>query len=264
MGLWLLANTFGYEAAEMRFTNFDSIDHADDADDGGMMESARGGPRSLGIPIDLPGGNNRLLSYVNTNNSFTPPTHFVGVDFTTQLDATFKLLEWNDTLSGYNEIYEQAPFEGPLVGIDYSDFVVAFVPSAPIGAYSVKLSSGTYTARQLYLCAGLEFEAQGPSLEFQKTPVTDPAVYHKGNWWKLYGVAHFAVTNVDAELRDAYQALPKDDAVFFYDDTGGDDYGDFIPHKLWHCLILEEQITQAFDDLYQIDFTVGLLKHGDG
>lgn len=266
MGLWLLCNTASDEAADFRITDTSDVELSAGESEG--LDNLRGGHRGLKFRYDVADAS-RFVYTRNAGGGITTPTHVVIADSAVALgpDKDLSLLEWEDYPGSFGTVASYTGFEETLIGIDGRDWVGAW-DSILIGnpeSVGIQLDGGTAADMgKLYICAGQEFRFRAGSLVFTKVPVWAEAVRCAGNWFKLYGQAKFGVIGLSRANVADYLALPKNDAVFFYDDTGGDDYGDFLPHKLWHSVILEDVVTQYFDDFYGIDFSIGILKAGNG
>lgn len=261
MGLWLLANTVSRDAAELRLTDTSHVEiPSPEADD---IDNIRGGPRHLGYTRAA--AVTRHLNYVNTGGGLAA-THLVVTEADALSGLTVNVNSWSDYSATSANHFSSVSFGEPLIGIDGTDWCRALGSLTAKEAFGISPGVGGAAVRlgKVYFCAGQEFLYRAGNLEFSKLPAWAPAVLFNNNWWKLHGTAEFALSNLTAADVDAYLALPRKDAVFFYDDTGAADSGNFLPHKLWHAIILDEVITEVFDDFYLLQLRIGILKHGDG
>lgn len=264
MGLWLLANTVGRDAAEIRVTDNTNVEVAASEAEG--IDVIRGGPRSL--KWTQSGTNQRRIAYVNKSGLGTA-THCVIVDAALHEGKVLHVYGWDDYAASGSAMHGAAPT--PLIGIDQRDWAFELTTSFPDAeAFGVSFGiSDTYskTVRQIYFCDGLEFD-HASAVQFQRVPVHASAVPHCGNFYKIHATATMTVGPVTRADIDTYYALPKEDPVFFYDDTGGSDYGDHILHKLWHCIIAGEQVVVDYNDndeeMLFIALELSILKHGNG
>lgn len=259
MGLWLLANTAGYEAADLRLTDGWGTDITGSEENG--LQNVRGGHR--GLKFKKTETTAREIIYVN-KSGLSAPTHIVVTD-AESLDGLWMVVDGYESYPTLRLTSDHlVTFSETLVGIDGTDWcrAISFNNSyEAVGLWFRTVS--TATVGKVYFSAGLEFTAATQPI-FSKVPVWAPAERHGQHAYKLHAKARITLQNVSREMLNDYFALPKDDPIFLYDDTGGDTYGNRIPEKLWHCLILAEQVQQRFDDLYAISLELGILKHGSG
>lgn len=263
MGLWLLCNTASEEAADFRLTDDSDVELTAGESEG--LDNLRGGHRGLRFTYDV-ADTNRFV-YTRITSGMTTPTHVVIADADDALGGKeLSLLEWETYPGSMGTVASYTPFGETLIGVDGGDWVGVWdsVLIDPPEALGIALEGGAAAdIGKLYICAGQEFNYTS-GVDFTRMPVWAPSVLHKGHYYKLYGQARFSATKVTSSELESYLQLPTNDPVFFYDDTGSTGYGNLIPHKLWHCLILRESIAQGFDNLYQVTFDIGILKHGVG
>ena len=251
----MLANTAGAEAADLRETTvLDSEVSAPTAD------NVRGGPRSIGWskPSAV-----RNLVYLNKAGGFSNATHLViaGADVLSNIEVFVS--HYTSYPSAETQLFHNGNFNETLIGIDGTDFCTALASQANNVGFRLWVGTGALKLLKVYFSAGLEF-TKATQPVFSKVPVWAPAEMHGQHAYKLHAKARITLQNVSREMLADYYAMPKDDPIFLYDDTGGSTYGNRIPEKLWHCIIQAENVQQQFDDLYAISLDLGILKHGSG
>lgn len=258
MSLWILANTVSQAAADFRITDVSNVEQVDPG-----LNNLRGGPRTWKVAQE--GSLTHQYVYVNKAGGLEA-THAVIAGASGLAGANIYARSWA-TYTGSSTIHEfYAPFSEDTYGIDGSDFVIPLGAVSGKDAFGLTVTTSTDTVNflKLYFCQGLEFPYAQPVLLFRKTPVWAPAVRHDRNYYKLHGEASITLLNCTRAMVDSFLELPMLDPVFLYDETGGSDYGDFLPEKLWHCIIRSYLVSAQRDDLNAISLQVGILKHGVG
>lgn len=264
MGLWLLANTVGRDAAELRLTN--NGNGPVGASESVGIDVLRGGPRSLKW-VQTGGTDARKFAYIN-KSGLGAATHCVVVDAAAHGGANVDVIGWEDYTSDSTVMHGAAMT--PLVGIDGSDWVFELTTEFTAAeAYGITFPAGyEKTVRQVYFCNGLEFSQSVGPVPFTRVPVHAPAVQHCGNFYKLHATAALTLGPVTRAKMDKFYSLPLHEPVFLYDDTGEGDVGDHLPQRLWHCILMGNDSTVPYQDntseLLFIDLDLGILKHGNG
>lgn len=254
MALILITNQASRDSVELVVT-----DTADAAESYTDIDVLRGGPRYLNWTSIATTA--KRFVYVNKSDGLTAD-YIVVTRMDRHTSKNVKVYSW-DTYSGSRDtaIFDDAAFSETLIGIESQDWCFAFGSEATTKSglgLSLESTAATKTLSQVYFGVGLSFSniSERGDLKFQRVPIHDKPMKHEGHYYRLYGIAEFTVTEVTSADLDTYYDLPKDDPVFFYDSSGN-----FIEDKLWHCVILEEQVTVVHDELNEIRFRVGILDH---
>lgn len=266
MGLWLLANTVGRDAAELRYTNSSNTEQP-----ATNLDNLRGGPRSL--KFDQGALATRRYVYLNKAGGLAA-SHMVVANAAALEGLATSIMSWDaypGSLTSYSTYDAPASFSEPTYGIDGSDWVWAHgvgVSNRQAFGFQVATGGTGIDLLKIYFCQGMEFDYAAGTVQFQRVPVHAQAVQHCGNFYKLHATASLTLGPITRAGLDTYYGIPKDDPVFLFDDTGGEDYGDHIPHKLWHCVIMGEESVVEYSDnseeLIFVSIEIGILKHGNG
>lgn len=252
MSIWLLANTVGVLAPETRVTDASNV-KVPEAESRGI-DVIRGGPRSL--KWRQSGVSARRIWYVNKWRDFKAD-FCVWVGARHRAGTIYNIRRSNGDYSNMVTV-KSGVVNGPYSGMAGEDLVFQF-PEESAAMFGLETGGGV-EMRQLYFGKSLEFERVPPQsvVQFQPVPVWAPAVRHAGNYYKLHATSQITFV-VDDDLLVSYQRLPKDDPVFLWDPSG-----DHIRHRLWHCLVSQEQVVRLDDNLNTLTLDVNILKHGDG
>lgn len=257
MSIWLLPNTAGHAAALIEATDTSGTSESDQS----KVGCIRGGPRHLKWTSEEATAAARL-AYVESTNGLTADFcvivdaadhngKAISIRYATTYPGTTVEID-SDTLSTY-------------VGSGGTDYVNQFSKESSREAFILEFSATDYqkTARQVYFCEGLEFVdlAERSVTTRQRVSVNAPAIEFHGHYYKLWGRVELTLSQVPRADLDTYLELPKYDPVFFYDDSGSSSIGNTIDEKLWHALILEDQVKDIGDDIHEIKFVLGILRH---
>ena len=269
MSLWLIANTVARDAVDILVTNGSGTEASEAQSQG--VDIIKGGPRSFKWTHPVEASGNRITYWSkreNLNFRFC-----VLVDAKRQEGRVVRVRFYKEFFDTPVTVTERT-IGSPYIGISGADYVIHHTSTLPIldaDGIMLELSglaSESRDLRQVYFDLGLEFAKQSGGVQFERVPVWSPAVAHGGHHYKLHAIGRFTVGPMTRAVVDAYNDVPKHDPVFFYDDTGEAGYGDYLPHKLWHCVILSDDVEVDYTDgdgeLLFINFEVGLLKSGSG
>ena len=252
MSLHLIANTVGDAASGMQVV---TNSHVAATKTG--VENLKGGPRFLGFTTSV---DRRRVAYVNTRGGLEA-NFMVAVGMDAHDMKEINVLAYSTWTSTASSIFSTASFGETLVGPFARDWVVPLGAQTNKQAFALHFATGSYpkTLKKLYFGQSLEFpyvDERSP-LRFRRMPVWGSQVRYRDTYYRLWGEAELAVTNVTDAMKNAYYSLPMDDPVFFYDDSENSRY---LPHKLWHCIIIAEDIIQRADNAFDMTFKLGLLE----
>lgn len=259
MSIWLLANTVGQECAQIVAT--DTSDAATSSQD--KVGVIKGGQRHLKWTSDHATAARRV-AYVDKTSNLT-------ADFCVVTDAVahngknLKIIEFTTYPGTETNLFNATLAGTDFIGSGAQDFVYKFpTQQTSKQGFAVEFGSTDYqkTARQVYFSQGLEFPDMPGNyeIELQRVSIHEPPAEHYGQRYKLWALATLAASEVTKAQLQTYIQLWKEDPVFFYDTSGTAQIGNAIEEKLWHCIILQEQITPVHDDSHRIDWTLGLLR----
>lgn len=165
-------------------------------------------------------------------------------------------------------LFSNTNFAETLIGPTQKDYVLSFTKQTDVEGFFAAFASGdggSYTKRfgQIYFGEAVEFNYiySGSGIQFSRASRDSSQVLHEGKYYQLRGVAGIRFAKVTRAELEAFNALPMDEPLFVYDSEGGDDYGELIDEKLWHCIVLSRESRALGDDLFELDVQLGVLMY---
>ena len=255
MSLIVLANTVGRDAARMLVTDTSNTDSGSGYY--ATVTKAKSGPRYWKTALTT--GAHRIV-YINKTNKLSFDYAVIArakwhdsydiniLSFTTYPGTadTLSTITMADYVGPYScdYVYSRGSVleDREAVGIEYAD------------------TGYTKYFSQIFFCQSLTFEHAQPRMDFQLAPYMARPVRAFDNYWYLYATASFTLTNVTTSELDTWWSLPLSYGFFLYDDSGTATVGDFIEHKLWHCILLSEQVIPIHDEFNNLALQVGILR----
>ncbi len=252
MSLVLLANTVADAAAQILQT-----DTSDAATTGGLIQCIEQGSRFTYWNSGVTAA--RRAAYVNKTNKLSAD-YLVLIDAINHLGKQIKVLEWSDYAATGTTLLTKTLGSSDLVGHGGRDYVYAFSSlQTDKEAFGIELSTTDYTKTltALYFSEGLSFDyfLADRSVEYAPVSIHDAPVILGNDRYFLTARMQFTVGNVSQDTVNDYLALPDTEPVFFYDASGNT-----LEHKLLHCIILESEVQELFNDFYSIRFVVGIIR----
>lgn len=254
MAIKLLANTV-YHASQVVATTQDSGgSYADTTET--KQRNVVGGPRNIKFTPD--DANTEMITYVETNGGLACDalviTHSDG--YTGQKIRCVKFTAYKGT---DGSTLTDNVFTETGIGPYQQDYVWTFTRETNMQGFGFEVSAASVFGK-IYLCDSFSFEHQSPSGPLARFRPAWITIEHGGRAWNVEQQGTFFFTGLTAANIDSYHALFKTheqyEPVFLYDSDGT-----VIADKLWHCLITQAEITQVFEDNYQMSLETYLLRH---
>lgn len=252
MTLILLANTVADAAAQIIQTDSSDVETST-----GHHECVEQGTRLTYWNAGVTAA--RRIAYVNKTNKLSAD-YMVLLDAVNHVGYSLKTLSWSDYPSTLTTHETKTLAAGDLVGPNARDYVYAFSSlQTNKEAFGIELASSGYnkTVTSLYFGAGFEMEyfAAERGLEFVPVAEGSAPIQYGRDLYFLSGQLSFDVGNLTQDNIDSFNALPDDEPMLLYDSSG-----DILEHKLLHCILLDSEVYAAFNDLYAIRFTFGVIR----
>jgi len=252
MSLILLANTVADAAAQIIQT-----DSSDVATASGHHECVEQGTRLTYWNAGATAA--RRIAYINKTNKLSAD-YMVLLDAVNHVGYSLKTLSWSDYPSTLTTHETKTLAAEDLVGPNARDYVYAFSSlQSNKEAFGIELASSGYnkTVTSLYFGVGFEMNyfAAERGLEYSPIPEGAQPVQYKRDLYFLSGQLSFDVGNLTQDDIDSFYALPDQEPMLLYDASG-----DILEHKLLHCILLNADIHAAFNDLYAISFSFGVIR----
>ncbi|WZO97256.1 hypothetical protein EP7_004280 [Isosphaeraceae bacterium EP7] len=249
MTLVLLPNNVWHDAAQITVTDASNVATGDTAG----LENVIGGPRSLAWSSSDSGA--RRIVLVNKAGGLGC-SHVVLARADRHAGKSVSVLSWSNYPSASNTEFSSASFSATLVGPRAQDWVLPLALSGK-QAIGLSLNSADYTkdVYKLFVSNGLSFvHHTAPS--FQILPFPSRHQYRRQTFLVDTEWNFFVEQLTRAEV-DAFEAIPNllSEPMFVYDPDGHSIY-----HKNLHGIVTAYQTLAAFDDLYQLSFTVRELR----
>lgn len=248
MAISILANTVWQNAAELQIT--DSSQVVTGEQDG--QEILTGGPPHLFHTQS--GIARRRYVYVNKAGGLSCDATVL-TKATRHTGKSVKISNWSGWPSGRVDNLSDAAWAPTCVGLNSDTFVQLNLAISNVTAVGWSLDSGDYTKKmsQMYFCTAF---TSGDWVGVRVTPEWGSVLIRRRVC--LYREKATAVienlTRAQVNtLRGLYRFM--DEPIFIYDSTAA-----FFSNNLWHCMVVNVQVTQQALDLFTVSLDLVRLR----